>query len=365
LERRDTDSAAAGVILLAVAVAVVASPQAALAEETNGAGAEWFLLGAPFYMPETGFGLGIAGGMNWRVEPESRPSNLLVGLAYTFRNQVILSAIDEWWLAGGDVRVWNVSVGYRYPDEFYGYGPDTRASDAEDYLFLGVTNEGGVEFALAQGLRAGPQIYYGYGEVSDVEEGGLLAAGSLPGVSPTHSVGVGATLAYDTRDAVFLPHQGVLLQAGGLAFPEELGSTSAYQKLTLDLRYYVRIWHEHVVAFQARAEHAFGAVPIREMPSIGGPNGLRGYRYPRHMDDVMAYAQAEYRFPIWKRLDGVAFGGAGNVAPSVDDLDPALTKWAAGGGLRYRITDEKLRARLDCATSAAGTEFYFTMAEAF
>ena len=61
----------------------------------------------------------------------------------------------------------------------------------------------------------------------------------------------------------------------------------------------------------------------------------------------------------------VAFAAAGDVAPRWSALSLETIKAAAGGGLRYRLTDEGAHLRLDVAVSRFGVQFYLLVLEAF
>ena len=58
----------------------------------------------------------------------------------------------------------------------------------------------------------------------------------------------------------------------------------------------------------------------------------------RLIPDMLAAGvwSGELRFPIYKKLLGVAFLDFGNVYPKIHNLDPGQFKYAAGAGLRYR-----------------------------
>jgi len=62
----------------------------------------------------------------------------------------------------------------------------------------------------------------------------------------------------------------------------------------------------------------------------------------------MVTAQAEYRFPVWWRIGGAAFAGAGDVAGKVRELRADRIKWSVGCGVRFTFdARERINARLD------------------
>jgi len=86
----------------------------------------------------------------------------------------------------------------------------------------------------------------------------------------------------------------------------------------------------------------------------------------RYIDSNMIATQVEYRLALLWRFGLVAFGGLGEVAPSLGDFrgDHALP--AGGGGLRFKISAKyKLNFRADLAQSKDGHTFSMGVGEAF
>ena len=101
-----------------------------------------------------------------------------------------------------------------FPDVYYGLGPHSREDDWEP--FTRRTLEGYVvaEWPIGNtALRAGPRLDFRAEEVSEVEPGGALAAGDVPGADGFRGAGAGASLTYDTRDGPFWPSRGAFAQA--------------------------------------------------------------------------------------------------------------------------------------------------------
>jgi len=101
------------------------------------------------------------------------------------------------------------------------------------------------------------------------------------------------------------------------------------------------------------------------LPGVGGQNVLRGYYEGRYRDNLMAVVQAEYRFPVWKRLGATVFGGVGNVSSRFDNFAVGDLKYAGGAGLRFRVSPEGVNLRLDYAVTPNSSGTYITIQEAF
>ena len=80
---------------------------------------------------------------------------------------------------------------------------------------------------------------------------------------------------------------------------------------------------------------------------------------------LVAY-QAEYRFPIFRGLDGALFGGFANVAGSFNRLRLDRMRPTAWAGFRLRTDREKrIPIRLDAAFGENSVRFDLSLGEAF
>lgn len=200
----------------------------------------------------------------------------------------------------------------------------------------------------------------------EAEAGGALAGGGVPGAGAWILAGFGPQLAWDTRDGVFFPRSGSFVELGLAWYPVWTGGDAGARQLKLNARRYLGLGASQVLAFQGGFDFAWGDLPFAYLPSLGGSNVLRGYYQGRHRDQAMAAAQAEYRFPVWKRLGGAAFAGLGKVGPDPASLGGERLRSAGGGGLRVRLNREGVNLRCDLAFDReAEASMYITFMEAF
>ncbi|HSG81899.1 MAG TPA: hypothetical protein VLC48_06605, partial [Gemmatimonadota bacterium] len=83
--------------------------------------------------------------------------------------------------------------------------------------------------------------------------------------------------------------------------------------------------------------------------------------------DLLAL-QAEYRLPIWRRIGGVVFGGAGQVAPELQAFRLSQFHGSAGFGVRFLVAKEEgvnLRADVAWGVGEVTSGFYLSIGEAF
>lgn len=353
---------------LFTALLVVGSSSAAHAQEEDD-GDGWTALPVVAVSKETG--LLVAGyGLYYFRMPgssvESRPSQVALVAGYTTRGQLgvqlepELYLDEERWLLAADLT-------YRdYPTEHFGVGNDARLGDEESFE-LGLA---GVAFEASR--RVVPSVYVGvrqdaeHVDIDEIEPGGMLDQGRLPGSDGGWISGLGLFVRYDDRDNTFDARTGGFYQASATRYDPLFGSDYGFTRFEIDLRKYDRIVAGHGVALRALAQITSGGPPFTAMPELGGPNLLRGIYAGRYRDDNLVALEAEYRFPIYWRFRGAVFGGFGEVASGLGDLTLEGVHPAAGAGIRFHLDRaERVNLRLDAGFSPDDFGIYLTVGEAF
>ncbi len=184
---------------------------------------------------------------------------------------------------------------------------------------------------------------------------GVLAY--APGLSRTRSVSL--ALNRDDSDDPFYPSRGtrselLLERSGGL-----WGGDIDFYKAHLGATAYLSAWRGTVLVLSGRGGFVretgdTAEVPIFERYFSGGANSIRGYdeRAVGPEDAagnpiggrVTAGANAEFRFPVYRKLRGALFVDGGQSALHTSGVEPARWKTGAGFGLRYRTPVGPLRA---------------------
>ncbi len=158
-------------------------------------------------------------------------------------------------------------------------------------------------------------------------------------------------LIYDTRDDPFLPQRGRLWSGELRWFAPVLGSDVPFAKLFLHgsglrpLRRYGSLAGAVRLGL-ARSYRGGQAVPLSERFFAGGDATLRGFPRdgagPRDPvtglptgGEALVLLNAEWRFPLWGALKGVAFYDLGNVFARVQDMELSELRHVAGAGLRF------------------------------
>ena len=130
--------------------------------------------------------------------------------------------------------------------------------------------------------------------------------------------------------------------------------------------------HTRILVLRAAVEATHGDlddIPFTELPRLGGPHRLRGYRLDRFRDKVAAMGTVEYHYPIHERVAGELFVDAGQVGRTyhavVGDVfegeTDAFEHWKTGYGAGFVVGDaESVVFRLDLSMGEGFQVFFST-----
>ncbi len=341
--------------------------------------ADWNYTPLPllFYTSDTGF----AGGALLVAERSAQPHKAVTSdvdspdgkggallwqtaATYTQKQQAELSSLFQSDIAGGRYRL-NANIGFfSTPSVFYGIGPHSDFEESYDQQKFDC--ETSFMCKLWRQLYAGPSYLFNYVEYTAYKpEGGISR--SVDSSDPADiSSEIGFICQWDSRSSLVYPRDGSYIEFRALRASSFLGSEHTFTSIKLDARTYCQVFPDIVLALQAVAGSHSGEVPLHKMEELGGLRVLRGYQFGRFKDKNSAALQSEVRFPIFRRLGGVVFGGVGQVEESFDKFLWSHTKVAGGVGFRFRPNKESdVRIRLDVGLSPDSTGIYITLMEAF
>ena len=160
----------------------------------------------------------------------------------------------------------------------------------------------------------------------------------------------------DTRDVSGYPSRGGRYRLSMAAFHDRDLAQFNFRRVDVEAAQYVPIGRSVFALRGWLGVSQTGAgqdVPFYMLPTLGGSTTLRGYSTDRFRDRDVLVVNAEYRWPIARRIDAAAFYDAGSVAPRAGDLAQHLIA-DYGLGLRMHST-RHLLARLDVARGREGT----------
>jgi len=318
---------------------------------------------------ETGWSFGLASAATFHLkkgDTVTRTSNAQALALYTTRDQFV-TALNGSIYFPGERFIFNEQLSYSsFPDNFWGLGKYAADSGEESYKYKQYYIYLHPQFLVGRNLFLG--ILYAYQRVFDVDyaRGGLFDKENVPGRYGYHVSGPGASVTFDTRNNAFAPDRGVMLQFYINPYISFFGSDYQYTNYVIDLRRFMRIYRDQVLALQVWGSLNSGDVPLRSLAYLGGANNLRGYYAGRYRDKNAAAIQAEYRIPLWWHFGVVGFGSIGNVGTELRDLNLESLKYSFGGGVRLALNqEERLNLRLDYGITQGSQGFYLQLGEAF
>lgn len=340
-----------------------------LAGEPESRPVEFIPIPVVFYTPETGGGGGASFVMLYGLPGEpaaSRPSQLSSVGFYTQNNQYLVSLAPKFYFRDEEYLLDLGMLYQKFPDEFYGLGNDTRPDDMEGYTRTVTKIEAALSRRWFGSFYLGPMYQLYHYDITDPEDGGLLAGNRAPGATGRTASSLGVIAEWDSRDSTFAARTGGLYRVIALASDPALGGDDFFAHYTVDLRRYFPFFEQHALALQLYSEILTDRPPFPLYAKLGGSLLLRGIYEGRFRDKSSLVTQAEYRFPIYWRFGGAVFAGTGGVAERPNFMYLPAFHYSLGGGLRFRIAkQERINIRLDVGASEDDVGFYFVFGEAF
>ncbi len=297
----------------------------------------------------------------------SRTSNLQSIILYSLRKQFVAGINGtiyfphEKYILTGQLSVSS------FPDKFWGIGNNAPDKQVEPYTFKQYYIYPHLQRKITSRFYLG--VLYEMQNVFEVDykKGGLFDQQDVKGRDGYLVSGLGASATWDSRNHAFIPDKGSFFQILFNHFGHYLGSGYEYTNYVVDLREFIRIYKQQVLALQAYGYFSSGNVPIRSLASFGGSNSMRGYYDGRYRDKDQIVFQAEYRIPVWRRFGAVVFANTGGVASKLSAFAFNQLKYSYGAGARYALNkSEKLNLRFDYGIGQGNSHgFYIQLAEAF
>lgn len=176
--------------------------------------------------------------------------------------------------------------------------------------------------------------------------------GALAETAAAGRVGV----AIDTRRTPAFPRDAVAVHAGW-RWLDRAGGDGVVARPQADVRGFVGLFGQTVLALRAQYEGAGGPLPPWARPVLGGRASVRGHRFGHRADDRLAAASAELRFPVDSPLSlGAAgirvFFDTGAVLGAGDGLH--RTRFSQGAGVGVFFAAAFINLQLDAAHDLHG-----------
>lgn len=321
---------------------------------------------APCYTREGSLGVGGAATGLYRLDRNDsimQPSDISLSGSATVKGFYGITVMGNNHFKGNKSRLTYRLQFQNKNLDFWGISYDAcDRNPISGYRRQAVKWESDYVYKLTEAFRVGAAFNLNYTRAS-----GILEPAYLEGQKNAYFfTGIGLSVAYDTRDFILNPKQGVYFLVKEVYYPR-LASSHNKDLLatTVIFDYYRRAWKGSVLALDLYGQFNGANVPWSLREELGsGASRMRGYYAGRYVDNNQIAAQLELRQSVYGRIGAVAWVGGGTVFPSFDRLRIRNILPNYGLGLRLEFKHNvNLRVDYGFGKETAGLVFQF--AEAF
>jgi len=322
-----------------------------------------------FYLPETSLGFGGAGILSFRKKSASndqRFSQILYSANYTLKKQILILFPYEIYSQGMDYRFKGELGFYRYFYNFYGVGGNTQQDVFETYDVVFPRLEFSATRFIRKGIGLGAGLRGDLYNITDIVDNGLLETEMPIGYEGGTKFNFQLLALFDNRDNINSPYRGYFAEVSYQKSLGFLGSDFDYTKWEIDVRHYLNLGKESVLANRLWMTLASEGVPFFDMAHLSTGTRARGISDRRFINPDIYTFQSEVRIPLFGRFRANIFGSYNIIPEERGQLFDGTNVWTYGLGLRYVLAKENRNClRLDIAKGKDAVNFYLTVNEAF
>ncbi|MGM9714106.1 MAG: BamA/TamA family outer membrane protein [Prevotella sp.] len=327
---------------------------------------DFSIIGGPHYSTDTELGLGLVAAGLYRTSPNdtlSPPSNVSLFSDVSTVGFYLLGIRGNHLMKAMRHRIDYKVYFYSFPSDYWGMGYHSGNIDENKSSMHRWQGRVQASFLtrMAKNFYVGPMFDFDYVKASKVSNPELLNGQD----KELHSLGLGFSLVYDSRDTYTNAHRGVYLNIEQMFMPKFLDNKYDVASTTFNLSGYRMVWKGCVLAADLRGMFNFGNPSWAMMALLGSSNSMRGYYEGRYRDKHKIETTIELRQHVWKRNGIVLWVGAGTVFPKFSklDIDHVLPNY--GFGYRWEFK-KNVNVRLDYGFGKKGQSgFLFNINEAF
>ena len=327
------------------------------------------ILPSVFYTPETKLGFG---GMFYtyfklsKGDTITKKSNSQSYFSYTLNKQFSFENDYQIWLKKNKFYSSGAIDFSRFPQFYYGIGNTTNENDKIMVSFDVIRVQTKNFIRLSNMLYGGILFQYQKVYNQDIE---LMSSGTcmeIYGNKGYEAKGIGPILMIDKRDNPLNPAKGFYIETSYVDYKSIITNTNMFSSFTFDAKKFHTFYSKLISNSNLYLSFNKGNVPYRMLPEIGGARFLRGYYRGRFRDNNMVIIQQEFRMPIYKAFGLAVFGGVGEVANTLPQLQTNEIHYNYGIGLRLRVNKkENTNIRIDYGFTKDSQGLYIVFAEAF
>jgi hypothetical protein len=322
------------------------------------------------YMKATSaaYGAAVNGAFLTDTAPQTNMSSVLLTVKYTQRRQFLLPLQSSIWLRGSKFYLLGDWRFLHYPQDSYGFGGKTLETNVYTVAYKYVRLYEVVYRKILDNFYAGGGYKLDHRwNITQIEvDPSFVTDFTMYGYSPSsRSSGVTLNLLFDTRRNSINP------VAGGFYANFEyrhnfhaLGSDTQWSSLLIDIRKYIRLPHNMILALWSYNVFTLrGNPPYLDLPATGSDtynNTGRGYEQGRFLGKKMIDLEAELRFPITRNglLGGVLFANAESLSEFSNRFE--VVSFACGLGLRLKFNKlSNANVAIDYGVGKKGSNSFF------
>lgn len=235
---------------------------------------------------------------------------------------------------------------------YFYYGIGNSSSVGNQGLYTADAIDTGVTLTYEPFSKFTVSPYFGVSVSNSAQKGNEGSAPSVQNLFPMSELtgfgnwvdyaNVGIRFAFDTRDSIESTEKGGLRSFSYQNFSGMNTEGYDYNRYELDVRHYLRLWAPRQVLvlrgnFVAEVPIGGNEVPFWRLAVLDANSPLRGFVGGRFRDRASILFNVEYRYPVWKTIDGVLFYDTGRVLHQPSDMTLSNIKYSVGGGLHVKI----------------------------
>jgi hypothetical protein len=163
---------------------------------------------------------------------------------------------------------------------------------------------------------------------------------------------------FDTRNNIFSPTKGFLLELSGTYSDTWMGGDDLYGRIATKIIGYVPATEKMFFGIRNENNFTVGDVPFYARPIVV----LRGAPLMKYQNRNTTVYEFEVNWNVYKRWNIVGFTGMGNAFASFDEFNEGKSVASIGTGFRYLLARKfGMQMGMDFAQSTDDFAFYFVI----
>ena len=245
-------------------------------------------------------------------------------------------------------------INYKFYSTYYNYQSGTNTDFSENYVREPIELTAMFSRGLAKDFVAELGARFKNISCYNFDSTGLLQYRTQTDVKYLSLI---FNFRWDTRTNFINPQNGFVLEIDNEYSPDLLKHGNSFYKLGILEQHYITLFKPNIVWANRIILQFITDVAYQLKIPLGGNNTVRGLPQDRYLSTSTALINSEFRFPIWKRVGGIAGVdiGNGNTTP----------KWIINPVIGLRFYMDNFVVRFDVGFGSESTGIYFNFGHIF